>query len=80
MLMVAPMGRMNLAILGSTLQPSSRLATVTGRVAELLAVPKAVAKAGPICYKMFSILNIKNVMIRLTFPMNLNGRDLVAIE
>ena len=48
MLMVAPMGRMNLDILWSTLQPSSRLATVTGSVAELLAVPKAVARAGPI--------------------------------
>ena len=48
MLMVAPMGRMNLEILGSILFPCSRLLTVTGRVAELLAVPKAVARAGPI--------------------------------
>ena len=48
MLMVAPMGRMNLEILESTLLPSSRLLTVTGSVAELLAVPKAVARAGPI--------------------------------
>ena len=48
MLMVAPMGRMNLEILESTLFPSSRLLTVTGSVAELLAVPNAVARAGPI--------------------------------
>ena len=48
MLIVAPIGRMNLEILESTLQPCSKLFTVTGKVAELLAVPKAVARAGPI--------------------------------
>ena len=47
-LIVAPMGRMNLEILESTLHPCSKLFTVTGRVAELLAVPNAVASAGPI--------------------------------
>ena len=48
MLIVAPIGRMNLEILESTWQPCSKLFTVTGKVTELLAVPKAVARAGPI--------------------------------
>ena len=47
MLMVAPMGRTNLAILGSTPFFSSRALIVTGRVAELDAVPNAVAKGFP---------------------------------
>ena len=77
MLMVAPMGRMNLEILESTLFPSSRLLTVTGSVAELLAVPNAVAKAGPI-YR--SVLVDIEVSHNLTLAMNLNGRDLVMTE
>ena len=45
MLMVAPMGRTNLEILGSTPFFSSRQLMVTGRVAELEAVPQAVMMA-----------------------------------
>ena len=45
MLIVAPMGRTNLDILGSTLFFSSRQFMVTGRVAELEAVPQAVVSA-----------------------------------
>ena len=45
MFIVAPMGRTNLDILGSTLFFSSRQFMVTGRVAELEAVPQAVVSA-----------------------------------
>ena len=45
MLMVAPMGRTNLEILGSTPFFSSRHFMVTGRVAELDEVPQAVMMA-----------------------------------
>ena len=47
MLMVAPIGRTNLAILGSTLFFFSRTEIVTGRVAELDAVPNAVTRGFP---------------------------------
>ena len=45
MLIVAPIGRTNLEILGSTPFLTSRLSIVTGKVAEDEAVPKAVVKA-----------------------------------
>ena len=48
MLMVAPIGRTKRAIFGSTPFFSSRALIVTGRVAELDAVPNAVAKGFPI--------------------------------
>ena len=47
MLMVAPMGRTNLEILGSTPFFSSRQFMVTGSVAELEAVLQAVMMAWP---------------------------------
>ena len=47
MLMVAPMGRTNLEILGSTPFFCSRQFMVTGREAELEAVPQAVIMAWP---------------------------------
>ena len=77
MFMVAPIGRMNLEILGSTLFPCSRLLTVTGRVAELLAVPNAVAKAGLIYRSLLVDIEVSH---NLTLAMNLNGRDLVMTE
>ena len=45
MLMVAPIGRTNLEILGSTPLFTSRHLMVTGRLAELEAVPQAVMMA-----------------------------------
>ena len=61
-LIVAPIGRMNLDILASTLLPFSRLLTVTGNVAELLAVPNAVARAGPIYKPKFVNFKSANIM------------------
>ena len=55
MLIVAPMGRTNLDILGSTLFFFSRQFMVTGRVAELEAVPQAVV----IAPSMF-LMNLKS--------------------
>lgn len=56
MLIVAPIGRTNLDILGSTLFFSSRQFMVTGRVAELEAVPQAVVSA-PSMFRMNLCIN-----------------------
>ena len=58
MLMVAPMGRTNLQIRGSTLFLVSNKLMVTGRVAELDPVPKAVVKA----FAMFA-MNLKGIVL-----------------
>ena len=59
MLMVAPMGRTNLEILGSTPFFCSRQFMVTGREAELEAVPQAVMMAWP-----WLAINLQDVALR----------------
>ena len=67
MLMVAPMGRTNLEILGSTPFFSSRQFMVTGSVAELEAVPQAVVMAPNMFLMNLKQKNVKTLWYEFSF-------------
>ena len=80
MLMVAPMGKINLQTRGSTLFLFSNRPMVTGRVALLEAVPVRGLEGLVQCWLFLTMIILPNAVVNalVMLPMNLKGRDLVT--